>query len=423
MDADLLLMVFYMCMIGAAIGTFSGLIPGIHVNTLAVILSASSAVLLEYVSSFVPLRYAPVMLACCIMSAAVVHSAVSFVPSAFIGIPDTESVLSVLPAHRMVLEGEGMTAVRCAAIGSLTGAIVSLILTVPLYLLLDSGFGDYLNSITVRVLLILLTLMMVEERNGSRAVAAIVIILSGATGLVAMLEVLPMENMLGFGAETMFPLLTGLFGIPTLIWNGGMPIPPQYDDERFPVSPIHGIKGVLTGSLTGWFPGITSTAGAMLAGRIFGGGGPRGFISMVASIGTASTMFTFLTLSLTGKQRSGTMTVISGLLEGTDISLGSETFLCMMVTMAIASVTAVAIMIWAGRRVCVLVNRIDMGTVNRILLVLMVAMTIVFCGYWGLILLLACTVIGMIPLLAGLHRIHLTGCLIVPVLLFKLGIF
>ncbi len=422
MDADLLLMIFYMCLAGAAVGTFSGLVPGIHVNTLAIVLLTFSGPLTDIVAVFSGRDDAPLLLACCVMSAAVVHSAVDFVPSAFIGLPDTESVLSVLPAHRMVLDGEGMTAVRCAAIGSLTGAVASLVLAVPLYLLLENGLGDYLDSITVGVLIIVIV-MMVYGEGGNRLLAVAVITASGAMGLVTMLGVLPMDSPAGMEPETMFPLLTGLFGIPSLLWHSDIPIPVQYDDERFPVSPLPGIRGVLTGSLTGWFPGITSTAGAMIAGKLFGGNGPREFIAMVSSIGTASTMFTFVTLSLTGKERSGTMSVISELTAGTDISLGSGAFAAMMAAMAIASVLAYILTVRSGRLMCSVAERIDMSLLNRAVLILMIAMTILFCGYWGMMVLLVCTLIGMVPLLFGIHRIHLTGCLVVPVLLFKLGLF
>lgn len=423
MDADILLMVFYMCMIGTAIGTLSGLVPGIHVNTLAIILLTFSEQLLGIVSMFTGSDLAPTMLACCIVSAAVVHSTVSFVPSAFIGLPDTESVLSVLPAHRMVLEGEGMVAVRCAATGSLTGAITSLILAMPLYLLLEAGLGDYLNSITVGVLIIVLVMMVANEKGGFRMVAVAIMAASGAMGLITMLNLIPMESVIGPEPETMFPLLTGLFGIPSLIWHSDAEVPPQYDDEPYPVSPVPGIKGVLTGSLTGWFPGVTSTAGAMVAERLFGGNGPREFISMVASIGTASTVFTFITLSLTGKERSGTMSVTAELLTGYDITLGSEVFACILAAMAAAAVLAYAITVHSGRLMSRLVRRVDMSALSRAVLVLMLVMTVLFCGYWGLVMLLACTLIGMAPLLLGTRRIHLTGCLIVPVLLFKLGIF
>lgn len=423
MDPDLLLMLLYMCIIGACVGTFTGLVPGIHVNTLAMILLAFSGPLTEFISSFAPDGFGPLMLASCVVSAAVVHSAVDFVPSAFIGVPDTETVMNVIPAHRLLLEGEGMVAVRCAAIGSLVGSAVSLILAVPMYHLLRSGLGDYLDSITLAVLVLVLTLMIIDEDEEKRIYAVPVMALSGLMGVIAMNSELPMESVFGIGAEAVFPLLTGLFGIPSLLMaqNGGR-IPPQYDMERVPVSPLPAVKGVVTGSITGWYPGITSTAGATIAGHMFGSDGIRGFISMVSSIGTASTMFTFVTLCVSGKERSGTMSVVNGLLEGFDLAPGGDAFLSMMLTMAAASVIAYFVMIWAGRMMCRIAENVDTATVSRVILVLMVALTVVFCGYWGVVLLLVCSVVGMVPLMLGTNRIHLTGCLIIPVILFKAGI-
>ena len=424
MDPDLLLLILYMCLIGAAAGTFSGLVPGIHVNTLAMLLLLASPFLLDALSVFVPAGYGPLLLSCAVMSAAVVHSSIDFVPSAFIGIPDADTVLNVLPAHRMILDGEGMAAVRCAAIGSLTGAIVSLLLAVPMYIVLTNGLGDYLDSITVGALIIVLALMILDENPGRRIYAIVIMALSASAGLLVMTETLPMASVFDLEPETMFPLLTGLFGIPSLLTadrNSG--IPPQKDDERFPVSPIHGIKGVVTGSITGWFPGITSTAGATIAGHIFSTGGTRGFISMVSSIGTASTMFAFITLCINGKERSGTMSVIGSLLQDADLGLGGDVFISMMAAMAIASVLAYMLTIWSGKAMCELLRRLDMVVFNRMILIAMVILTFLFCGYWGLVVLMVCTLIGLLPMLLGTRRIHLTGCLIVPVLLFKLGLF
>lgn len=424
MDPDLLLMILYMCLIGAAAGTFSGMVPGIHVNTLAMLLLLASPLLLDVLSGFVPYEYGPLLLSCAVMSATVVHSSVDFVPSAFIGIPDADTVLNVLPAHRMILDGQGMAAVRCAAIGSLTGASVSLILAFPLYILLTNGLGDYLDSITIGALIIVLALMILDESKGRRTIACIIMALSASMGLLVMVDMIPMKSMFDMEPETMFPLLTGLFGIPSLLTaDRGKDIPEQKDDERLPVSPVYGIKGVLTGSITGWFPGITSTAGATIAGRIFSSSGTRGFISMVSSIGTASTMFAFMTLSINGKERSGTMSVIGSLLDGSDISLGSEAFVSMMIAMGIASVLAYFLTVWSGKTMCRLLAKVDMLVFNKVILVTMIILTALFCGYWGLVILIACTLIGLLPLLLGTKRLHLTGCLIVPVLLFKLGLF
>ena len=117
------------------------------------------------------------------------------------------------------------------------------------------------------------------------------------------------------------------------------------------------------------------------------------------------------------------MSVIAELLTGYDMTLGSEVFACILAAMAAAAVLAYAITVHSGRLMSRLVRRVDMSALSRAVLVLMLVMTVLFCGYWGLVMLLTCTLIGMAPLLLGTRRIHLTGCLIVPVLLFKLGIF
>ena len=423
MVPDLLLLTFYMCLIGAAMGTFTGLVPGIHVNTLALLLMAFSDPLTDIIAMFAPSEYAPLLLCACVLSAAVVHSATDFVPSVFLGVPDPDSVLNILPGHRLLLDGKGMTAVRCAAIGSLVGATASLCLAVPMYYLLSSGLGDYLNSITVGFLIAVLALMIITEK-GNRTVALIVMPLSGLLGLACMIDVIPMTNILGGEPEVMLPLLSGLFGVPAMLMpaDGGK-VPDQTDDETRPVGVLPGLKGVLTGSITGWFPGVTSTTGAAMAGTIFGEEDGKGFISMVSSIGTASTMFTFVTFAVNGNERSGTMTVIGDLLSGTLVAPGTDAFLVMMFAMAVSSVLAYPIMIKAGRLMCVLMQRVDIRRLNTCVLAFMILLTLAFTGYWGLVVLLAAGLLGLVPVLFGCNRTHLTGCLIIPVLLFKLGLF
>lgn len=423
MNPDMLLMVAYMCIMGAAIGSFSGLIPGIHINTLAALMLAFHNDLERIVEYVVPEGYAPMMLACCILSAAVVHSATDFVPSVFFGVPDADNVLNILPGHRMLLDGHAMTAVRCAAIGSLVGSFASIALAVPMYVLLDGGFGDYLDSLTVGVLMSVMCLMILREQRGGRIAAMGLIAVTGIIGYAVMSLDLPFENMFGMEPESMFPMLSGLFGIPPLLVSisSGM-IPEQTDDERFPVGPLPGLKGVVTGSITGWFPGITGASGATIAGCIFGEEDQRGYISMVSSIGSSSTMFTFITLAVSGKERSGTMDVINGILGGESIELGSDLFLCMMAVMAISSVLAYAVMTCSGSLMCRLVEKTDIRMVNTAILLMMIVLTVVLTGYCGLIVLCICTLVGMVPMVLGTNRIHLTGCLIVPVLISRIGL-
>jgi putative membrane protein len=97
-------------LIGVILGTISGIIPGVHANTLAGVLLSLQAVLLSVLG--------PVALAGALFAALITHTFVDAVPSTFLGIPEADTSLAVLPAHALCLEGNGEEAVRIAALGS-----------------------------------------------------------------------------------------------------------------------------------------------------------------------------------------------------------------------------------------------------------------------------------------------------------------
>lgn len=92
----------------------------------------------------------------------------------FIGAPDPDEALSVLPGHRLLMEGRGMAAVRAAAVGSAVGAAAALVLAIPLQWLMLNGAERYLDMITSGVLaLTLVIIIMTSER---KVVAAAIVI-------------------------------------------------------------------------------------------------------------------------------------------------------------------------------------------------------------------------------------------------------
>ena len=320
MGPDIILFIFYMSLLGAAIGTFSGMVPGIHVNTLAAMMLAGYPVLSDCLSSFIPSEMMPICVASCIMSASIVHSFVDYVPSVFIGAPDQDDVLSALPGHSLLLEGRGMAAVRSAAIGSCVGACSSVLLAIPFQLILAHGLSDYLDSITAVILIAVITILLLHERDAGNIVwCASLLLLSGILGLACMDLDIPCEGVFA-GGTLMFPMLTGLFGMPTMLQSlRNTRVDGQRDDEIYPIGPLPGIKGVLTGILTGWFPGITSTTGAILSDAVTPERSREGFISMVASIGTAAAVIMLVTMSISGKGRSGTMMIVGDIVLFTDL--------------------------------------------------------------------------------------------------------
>jgi len=422
-ELEIIMLVVMMSTVGASVGMFSGLIPGIHVNTLASLMLVSYPSIAYVISFFADPSLIPVLLAACIVSASVVHSFMSYVPSVFIGVPDQDNVMSVLPGHRLLLEGRGMAAVRASSIGSLIGAMSAVAVAIPLQYLMFSGLGDYLYSITSVILLMAVAaLILTEDGFENRCFALSLIVLSGIIGCVCMFMPVPFHGIVG-GGDLLFPLLTGLFGVPVLISskkNNDIPI--QTDDEQYPVGISSGLKGVLTGSMVGWFPGITATAGAAFTRMFVNEDKPERFIALVASIGTAAVIFALITFSVNGKGRSGTMVVVKEIIGDSMSGFANGIFVLMLLSVVIASVIGYVASIRSGKMISERISKIDIKKLNMTVLVMIVILTILLTGVWGIAVLLISSVIGMIPLNAGIGRVHLSGCLLIPVVLMQFGL-
>ena len=108
---------------GVMLGSLTGLIPGFHVNNVALILLALSPALLDL---GIPLA----SVAAIIVSTGTVHTFLNYIPSALIGAPDGDTALSLLPGHRMLLSGNAARGVAWSARGSQLGLFLSLPLIV-----------------------------------------------------------------------------------------------------------------------------------------------------------------------------------------------------------------------------------------------------------------------------------------------------
>lgn len=418
MDAEILLLVFLMGMAGAVMGSFTGLVPGIHVNTLAAVMLASYPSLFSAISSFADPGLVPVLVCSCILSASVTHSFMDFIPSVFLGAPDADEALTMLPGHRLLMNGKGMTAVRAAASGSMVGSLSAVGLSVPIQYIMLHGAAEVMDGATLFVVIFVSGVIIFSAKGlDGRVLAFLLFVVSGFLGMVCNMDVVPSNGLFGEGT-LLFPLLSGLFGIPPLLNSvSDDKIPEQYDIGEDPVGPVPGLKGVLTGSVAGWFPGITATAGAALSASISREDRPENFISLVASIGTVTSVFSLVTLSVTGSGRSGTSAVIKDIIgDGLDGFL-SESFVLLLLTVCIASAAGYILTIVAGKGMSAVAGKVDPFKMNICALVTVVSLVALMTGAGGLAILAIAALLGLVPQNAGAGRIPLTGCLLLPVIL------
>jgi len=517
-DLPILLAVVYVSLLGAGLGSLTGLAPGLHVNTLALVLVASAPALLPLLEEASMLVGADrgsalLLLVAVIVSASVAHSFLDLLPSIFLGAPEEGTAMSVLPGHRMLLEGRGLEAARCSAYGSLVGAAAAVAACLPLSIALGPPLNLFplLDAVTPAVIVIALVTLVLSERgrrlqacivvrsaapagavistarpvpvngqevtlNGTvekgplgrrylrtgtgrwrlrralrlagqvrvrgtwrvrraagreRLLAVAFIFLSGMLGITCMEARLPLSDMFeGMGQSILFPLLTGLFGLPSIIASlGSAAVPPQEHSSEENDDLLAGLRGAFSGALVGWFPGISSTTGVIIASaldrRRNTEADTRSYLTMVSAVGTSSTVLGLLALVLVFKGRSGAMLAAKEVL-GADgaamIAPPSPWFPLLLISVLVSAAVSYRLTLSLGAWFARSAAGADLRLLNRGILVLLISLVAVFCGLPGLLVLGIATLLGLLPPRLGIGRVHMAGCLLLPSALSFLGL-
>jgi len=151
---------------GTGLGTITGLVPGVHVNTVSVMLLAATASLATlFVSMGIGAGNVGLVVGCIIISTSVTHTFVDVVPSTFLGAPEEDTALAVLPMHELLLSGRGYRAIALSALGSALGALFSFTLLMPYRLVMGPPINFYpvLRSITFLILVGICLFLMLTD--------------------------------------------------------------------------------------------------------------------------------------------------------------------------------------------------------------------------------------------------------------------
>jgi putative membrane protein len=402
-------LIFYLVLIflGIGIGIVAGLIPGLHVNTtIPLILS---------LSFFFQSPYQIVVL---IISVAITEIFIDYIPSIFLGAPEADTSLSVLPGHRLLLEGRGREAIKLTIIGGLGCLILSLILITLLAPYFQFFYTTTRPYIQYLLILVILFMIISEKKPKKIAFAFFIIVITGLMGLIVLNS--PVANQ----QNILFPTLTGLFGMSTIIISISekSKIPKQHEDSRLLISPKEIIKAMFLGSVAGIIVGFLPAIGISEAGTMVqylgGMGDSRGFLVTISGINAANDAFSIISLYLLGNPRSGTSIAIGQILG--DLTLFDITFLIgiILFTAGIASL----ISLYLSKIIPKHLERINYKTLSFLIISLLIFMVFLFSGIFGLLVLFTSTSIGILCAHMEIRRSHCMGLLLVPTLFFFLGI-
>ncbi|MCK9591254.1 MAG: tripartite tricarboxylate transporter permease [Methanoregula sp.] len=393
-------------LIGVILGTISGIIPGVHANTLAGVLLSLQVALLSL--------FGPLVLAGAMFAALITHTFVDAIPSTFLGIPDADTSLAVLPAHALCLEGHGEEAVRIAALGSACAMVIAVPLSVICFFLLPAlqPFFDWWIGI---LLIAVMGYMIVTSESPEWALALFCI--SGILGFFSLRYTFLSWHTLAGSSAILMPLLTGLFGVSVLLTasQGTMP-EQQFRGIRMEDSTImkYSALGTIAGIAVGWLPGLsTASANGVLASLIGYEKNRRAYILATSAANTSNAFIGLAALFALSRMRNGVMVALS------ELPLPSMSELT--VIGVLAACAAFGITVGLSRSASRL-NGIDGRLLNHTVIVFIVILCVILTGPFGVVILILATALGLVPHLVNVPRVYCMGAIIVPVILYSFNI-
>jgi len=383
---------------GIALGTCSGLIPGLHANNFALLLAAFAPA--------IPAQ--PQYVGVAMLSAGVTHTFLDIVPALALGVPDPAMAPTALPGHKLVLQGRGREALRLSAVGSAMAVVFAIPLAIPITLAMTRIYPTVAANLRLVLAIVIVLLVLTERTMFGRLGATIAVTTSGALGVLTL--DIPAGGILPSG-EMLTPLFAGLFGAPILIEAlGGDGVPPQDDPQitttrEFLIS--ISFVGTLSGALVGYLPGISSAIAAAGALTVLPNYGPRAFIVATSGVSTANTVFALFALVALGSPRTGVLVA----LEQANVPHNLPVLLA---SVAIAAGAGFLLVLYVGDWYLHTVGNIDNLSLSVGVLVFLAILVLAFTGLIGVIVFVASTVVGLVPARFGTRRMTCMGVLLVP---------
>ncbi len=375
---------------GIFLGLISGLVPGIHSNTVVAVLAS--------------LGLPPESLASAIIGLFPAHALAAFIPSIFFGIPESGTVISVLAGQRLVMQGKGIAALKAVLLSCAFAALLGVALFQPSLAFYSAAYGaihDYIKWVLLAFTAVLVI------RSKQPLVSALVLLLSGLLGQYA----------LNSGIEDPFlPLFSGLFAMGAILTYTKGAVPAQKDEPVERGILKWSALGVALGMAAHLLPGVGSPSQIATLATLFLPLGTVAFLATISAIATGEGIFSLSTTAAIGKSRMGTVQVLSQYVD-----VGQS--LVPLLVLALVSIAVAAAVIYALRNLIGKAANVDFSRANIILAAYLFLIVALIDGTWGMVIFILASAIGWLTIRLGAERTNMMGAVIVPTLLMLFGVF
>jgi len=387
--------------VGVLIGTLTGLTPGLHINL--------AVPLIFFLIS--PFNILPLALVVFIVSLSIAHTFIDFIPSIFLGAPNEDTSLSILPGHSLLLEGKGYQALVYCFCGCILG-IFSLLILLPFFLFLMPQIYLYLKPVMFFILIFTIFYLTIREQKPF--LSLLIFLLSGFLGL----------SLLNLEINSLLPLLSGLFGSSSILISlkQKTKIPKQEISPLKQISPskhelkISFLSALLSSPLCSFLPALGSNQAAVISSDIVEEKNQKTFLLMLGSINVLAMSLSFITLYAIGKTRTGSAVFISNLLPKITFSSLMIILLAVILSGIFSFIIAISLSKFFANRI----SKINYRLISIIVLIFISLLILLFSGFLGFFIFTISTLIGIFAVLLNVRRTSLMGCLMLPTIIFYL---
>lgn len=404
MSNFMLLQVFLSLLAGILAGTFTGLFPGIHINLV-------SALLLFSLPSSPLSPQTSLALAVFIVAMSITHTFLDFIPSVYLGAPEEDNFLSILPGHQLLQKGRGHEAVVLTLYGSLT-AIPIILLVTPVFIFALPYLFEAIKAIIPYILIFASLYLIFKEENF--ILSLLIFLLAGLLGFLTFS--LPVR-------EPLLPLLSGLFGLSNLFIS-------VKQETKMPAQKITPLKEItfpkkeflktslaalISAPLCSFLPGIGSGHAATIGSEMIKPT-PRRFLFLVGAVNTIVMGLSFVTAYSIGKTRTGSAAAVSSLLQ----VISPFQLSIIIATIILSSIIAFILGVQLSKLASRFLNKIDYQLVTIAVILILFTVNIIFSNPLGLVVLLVASALGIFTILSESRRLNLMGCLLIPSIVYYL---
>ena len=387
-------------LLGILAGTLTGLAPGIHINLVAVIF-LSIVPFTQNISFFLIL----------ITAMAITHTFIDFIPSVFLGAPDEDTALSILPGHELLLKGYGQHAIKLTLIGSLIAVIILLPLSL-FFIFLIPKIYPFINRMLGWALIWIAVLLILNEKK-SKIKALLIFLLAGFLGFASLnLQI----------KDPLLPMFSGLFGASAIIFSikQKTKIPPQ-KNEKIPITKKDlirpAIASIIVSPVCALFPGLGSSQAGIIGSAIIGKLDRQQFLVLLGIINTLILSLSFVVLFIIQKNRTGIAAVISE-----TVAISSPDLILIFITIFITTIFLIPLTIFISKLFSKNITKINYSKLSCFVLFFITIIVIIFSGFLGFMVFIISTLLGLTCTEMEIRKGLLMGSLLIPTIIYYLPI-